>query len=197
MSELTGGLDAQLRAESVPQLAIGSERVHRATGLVQRSHQEFHDGFFERLLGRHRFEVADHVGVAALCDAGLGQRAPRQQVAPFETAGLDLDEGFVAQVGERTTPPEPQRLLEQRLTRGRIPRQRIAREVHETIELVHVDVGGFEVEHVPGRRGRDQRALIGAVGLQQAAQFRHLIRNGPDARVGSVVTPNVVQQTIR
>ena len=150
----------------------------------ERDHQELHDGFFERVLGRHRFEVADHVGVAALCDAGLGQRAPRQQVAPFETAGLDLDEGFVAEVGERTTPPEPQRLLEQRLTRGRIPRQRISREVHETIELVHVDVGGFEVEHVPGRRGRDQRALIGAVGLQQAAQLRDLIRNGPHTRVG-------------
>ena len=78
LSELAGGLDTQLGAESLPQIAVGPEHVGGATGSVQRSHQELHDGFFEGVLGRHRFEVADHVGVAALCDPGLGKRPPRE-----------------------------------------------------------------------------------------------------------------------
>ena len=144
MPQLARRLDSQLRAESFPQIAVRPERVRGATGSVERGHQEMHDGFFERMLGGHDFEVVDHLGVVALCDAGLGQRSPRQQMTSFETTGLDLDEGFVAETGERTTPPETQRLLDQGLTSGRIGRQGISCEVDEAIELVHVDLVGFQ-----------------------------------------------------
>ena len=81
----------------------------------------------------------------------------------LDSAGLDLDEGFVAEIGIRASSPENERPLHQRLASGRISRQRTSREIDEAIELVHIDLVGFNMEDVTGWRGRDQRALVGAL----------------------------------
>ena len=141
LSELARWLDAELRAESPPQIAVSAQRLRSATRSVERDHQEFCDGFFEWLLGDHDFEVADHVSRAALCDARLGQRSPRQEMSPFETSGLDLDEDL--RRGLRTDDHDGDAALA-RSTPGthRIRRQGLTRKVDEAIELVRVDVVG-------------------------------------------------------
>ncbi len=80
---------------------------------------------------------------------------------------------------------------------ARICRQGFSGEIDQAIELVRIDVVGFDVEHVSGRGGRDHRAFVGPGGLQQAAQLRDLIGDGPHSGIGLCVTPDLFQQPIR
>ena len=105
--------------EAAAEVVEDAQRIRRSTGALERGHQRCGDRFFQRVFGEQRAEISDDVGRTTLGESSLGQRAAGQEVAPLEPLHLDIDE-HVVEVGERSTPAQAKRPLDERLADLRV-----------------------------------------------------------------------------
>ncbi len=110
--EVATGVDPQLVDEQPAGVLVGAQRLGLATAAVERHHELAAEPFPQRVLGDEGREGGRRAGMVsggqARLDAVLLGRRP-QLVQPADGDGGERLEG---EVGQRRSPPEGQRLVE-------------------------------------------------------------------------------------
>jgi hypothetical protein len=166
VAQLGPGLDPDLVGQRPVGLAVGIHGLGPASGAVQGEHPLGVKALVERMLGKQRLEVADHLALAAGGEFGVDRQLERAQVKLLEPADLRSGKRLGGDVGERRPAPEleraPGRAVGDPLL-GLAPRP-----VDELLEAHRVDGLLRKLQLVAATVGDDARpALVGVKCLSQ------------------------------
>jgi hypothetical protein len=146
---------------------VDPERLGLPPGAVEGEHQLHAEALAERMLGHEPLELRDEIGVAAEREVDVDTFLERRQPQLLETAGLELHEALVGEVGKRRPAPERERPAQLRRGGDEVTvRARRTRFLAEALETLQVELSRLEVQHVPGRPG-DEDLTVGAEQLAQ------------------------------
>ena len=139
--ELFAGLDAHLRREALPGLAIGLERFRLTPGAIEGRHELAGESLARRILRDHAPKLRDELVVATGRQVRVHTSLDRSLVLLLEPRDLDLRERLEGQIRERLPAPEAQRLAQGRaglfgLARG----QGTPPVVHQALEALGVEL---------------------------------------------------------
>ncbi len=162
--QLRAGVDAELTREPGRRAVQHGQRLGLATGGVQPAGEQRGGALAQGIgveLRRERVEL----GFAAF-EGELGAPLHRDRAAVGQPCGHGACERQLAEVGERGTAPQRQRLPERTVRGGRVGPSRVG---DELAEAQGVDVRGVETQPVAARVGADQ---LGADGPPQPRDQR-------------------------
>ena len=105
-------LDPELVDEPASRVLVGLQRLGLAPSGVERVHQLLHEAFPQRVDGDQRFQLDDHVPVAAELHVGGDPLLQGDEPELLEPPRLALRELLGRELGERRPAPERERLAE-------------------------------------------------------------------------------------
>ena len=155
MTSRQGGrrLDAQLVAETAPEVVVGAQRLRSSPGGGERDHQQLVRALPQRVLVGERRKVSQRVDGPAAVDHRCGPLLDRPHPPLLEPLELGSSCVHVGELGvRRTVVPTGQRVVEQRHRRRRIGRPHGLRLDDGGHDRVGVDVDACGIQLVPGAR---------------------------------------------
>ena len=145
--------------------------------------------------GDERLEFGDEIAVPTEPELEFDPLAHDGEPKLLEPRDLGAGELLEGELLERRPAPETQRLPQQRERFLRVVAR--ARLGDERLEAVTVQLAGLQAKQVARRPRDDQPALAARlVGLQQPPQVRHVGLDHPGRRLGSLLAPELVDQTL-
>jgi hypothetical protein len=184
-------LEAELLQQQLPHLAVDLEGLGLAAAAVEGEHQLAAEPLAQRLGGDQALELADQLGPGAKGQVGVDPLLHTDQAQLLKAGDLGLGERLVAEVGQRRSPPQGQRLGQRVGGLGGSPvGQGLATLGEQALEPAQVDLVGDGPEQVSRRPGH-QPAL-----RQGPAEPRHGGLEGVGRPRGRVLAPQLDQDAL-
>jgi hypothetical protein len=178
VAQRAAGLDSELLDEDRPRFLIRLERLRLPPGTVEGEHQLSAEALAVWVLAHERLELADERRVAAGGEIGVDPVLEARQAELVEPGALRLGETSLRDIGERAAAPERKR-------RGGLAG------CDERLEALEVELARVDAKPVTGR------LRLQAVLAQQLAQLGHVDLQRLRRRLGRLVVPERVDQTVR
>jgi len=193
-------LETQLLGQHAPRLFVHAQRVRLSSGAIEREHQLAAQALPERVLRNETLQLGRDCIVAAERQIGVDPHLQGAELELFQPPDLDLGEGLVAEVGQRRSPPQSERLPQRRIrVIGVVARERAPSLLQETLEAIYVHLTGRDLEDVTVRARVDDvfsRLAYPRSCFECLAQARDMHLNVLDRARGRPLTPQGVDQPI-
>ena len=173
-------LDPELGDERLARRPIHLERLDLPPRAIERDHQQPAKALAQGVVPHEHFELGERGAVPAECELGLEALLERREPQLLQPSDRRLRERLVCDVGERSTAPESESVLQQAdggLGLG--PVERLRGLVSPPLEPVQVEPLRLDVEGVPRRPRLDHRC---PEELAQLGDLTLHLRHGGDRR---------------
>ena len=198
-AQLGPGLDAQLVDQQPAGPLVGLQGVALTARAVQGHHELTPQTLTERLIAQERLDLAHQFGGSAVGQIRVHPVLHQRQTQLLQAAGLRHAPLDVAELPERLTPPQAQRLA-RRVDDGRIvpPLELIGAPPGQLLEPCGVELRGIEPQFVASTNRGDQCARLATrtTRLEGSAQPRHVGVHGPLRGARWPVTPHRVDERV-
>ncbi len=189
-SELRRRVDPELLGQELSGPLERGERVGLPARAVEREDQLPPQAFAERVVCGERLELADDLGVPAEREHGLRTVLDRGQAQLIEPGRLGKQRPLLAEVGERGTTPERERLVEGADRGLRFDGEEASRVAEQRLEVKGVHLRRVRAEHVAGA------AALDALGAEGLAKVRRVALERVAGRLGRLLAPHLVDQDL-
>ena len=154
--------EAELVHQHVPRVLVGVQRLGLPAGAVKREHQLPAQPLAQRMTRDEGLELGDDLVGTSEREVGLDPFLDGGQAELLEAGDLLLRERVEAEVGERRSAPEIQRLAEERRRLVRFAAgERRPRPGEKRREAVRVELSVLDPENVARRPGQQDASLGG------------------------------------
>jgi hypothetical protein len=191
--EVGAGLDPELVGEPTPEVLEGAQCLGLTARPCERLHEEAAGPLAEGMLGDPLPKARRDAAMGTERQPRLVQQIGGVQAQILEPADLRLGEALVADIGERRTVPQCQRIEDQGLRRGGVTLEPVLRLVDEVLEANGVDRIGLDPQLVAGRPGDDAPALGRS---ERLAELRDVQLDGVLRRPRRPISPNVLDEPV-
>ena len=185
--------DSQFLGEGGSGRLIGAEGICLSPGAIERQHQLLPQGLPERVLGRQRLQLLDHLAVSTEFEIGPQSVFQGGQPQLIEPHCFLPSEHVVSELSQCGTAPHAQRFCQQRACAGRVVTgQSSAAPGAQVFESRRVEFVRFEGEAV----ARSPAFQPGAVVAKRFADARHVHVKCVPGRFGHIAWPQILYQPV-
>jgi hypothetical protein len=176
---------------------IGPEGLGLLVGAVQSRHQLSPEPFSERVSDRQVAHLGNNVGVSSEFEVGGDPVLQSDKPQLFEPSDLALGKTFVAEVLERPTSPQFQRLHQPLPGYLGVHSQRGGPLGGKLLKTMGIDLTPFDPQHIPAGCGADHPLVAPVtVGFQGVPELGDVIAQRLDATGGLPVAPHLFPKPI-
>ena len=186
--------EAELVREQAVELLIDAQRIRMPAAAVQRDHLQLARALAERIRADRRLDKRQGLPVPAQCQLRDGELLDRVQPKILQPADGVPGELLEGKVRQRLTPPELQRLPEQRSSPLRIVRSVAASLRDEALEQQRVYRIGVGLDQVARCAGDDRP--LSPDRLERLSKPGHIDLDRVRRGTGRVVGPDQLDQAV-